>query len=77
MATMFMAPPKVTQDDMNAAAKMMLGMGVADLEDIIAEFEPKPEFAAKVIVAAAKQMKAAKLRMGAPRAKGGATVHLA
>lgn len=57
----------ITQDDMNAAARgnNMLGMSVSDLRSLIADMEGKDLFAAKVTVAAAKQMLAAKKRMGA------------
>jgi len=48
----------------------MLSMSVRELEDMIREFEGKGTFAAKAIVAGAKQMRAAKVRMGAARDAG-------
>jgi hypothetical protein len=55
------------QSAMNAAARglNMNGMSLLDLKDLIREFEGKGTQAAKDIVAAAKQMMAAKKRMGA------------
>lgn len=58
---------KIDQSDLNAAAKSMLGMSVPDLDELIREMDGKDAFAAKVTVAAAKQMRAARLRMGASR----------
>lgn len=55
------------QSDIEAAQRgnNMVGMSVADLNDLVRLMEGKPTFAAKVTVIAAKQMIAAKKRMGA------------
>jgi hypothetical protein len=61
---------RITQDDMNAAARglRMAGMSVAELEVLIAEHPAaSPLFASRVIHEAAKQIRAAKLRMGASK----------
>ena len=57
------------QSDINAAASglRMTGKSVSELEDIMRQHEGKEMFASKAIYLAAKQMKAAKLRMGARR----------
>ena len=59
------------QSDIEAAQRgnNMVGMSVADLNDLVRLMEGKPTFAAKVTVIAAKQMIAAKKRMGAGDSK--------
>jgi hypothetical protein len=55
------------QSDIEAAQRgnNMVGMSLVDLDDLIRLMEGKSDFAARVTVAAAKQMIAAKKRMGA------------
>ena len=55
------------QGDLDAAARglRMTGMSPSELDDLAREHEGKPLFASKVIYLAAKQMAAAKRRMGA------------
>jgi hypothetical protein len=57
----------MNQDDLNAAARglNMVGMSIADLKATVVEFDGKTAFAARVIVAAARQMIAAKRQVGA------------
>ena len=54
----------MTQADLNAAARglRMLAMGVHELDALIAEFSAKDTFAARTIVAAARQIRSVKLR---------------
>lgn len=57
----------IEQGDVVAAQRglNMVGMSLLDLKDLVREHEGKNVFASKVIVVAAKQMIAAKSRMGA------------
>jgi len=57
---------RITQDDLNAAARglRMLSMSPSELDDLAQEFSGKEAFASQVIVLAARQMAAAKRRMG-------------
>ena len=57
----------ITQDDLNAAARglKMVGMSLADLDDLIKWHKDQDLFASRVIVAAAKQIRAVKLANGA------------
>jgi len=68
---------KITQDDMNSAARglKMISMPADELKQLIADGKASPNFAGKVIGAAAKQILAAKSRVGLlrnPAPKSGA-----
>lgn len=58
---------QITQDDMNAAARglTLAGMTIAALEELAARHASSDLFASRVIVAAVKQMIAAKRQVGA------------
>jgi len=70
---------KITQDDMNSAARglKMISMPADELKQLIADGKASPNFAGKVIGAAAKQILAAKSRVGLlPIFRGGAKLEM-
>lgn len=64
------------QSDLNSAARglNMNGKSLSELDEIIKQHEGKSMFASKVIYLAAKQMRAAKARMGAKDGRTGPTM---
>jgi hypothetical protein len=55
----------ITQADLDAAARSFEDASVAGLRQLIDDFEGSEIFASRVICAAARQLLAARLRMGA------------